>query len=290
MILNNALMAKTVILALVLLAAQLRGGHQRLSLQKALDKKLVTATATSLGGYQGMCISFAVKNLTKDSLVILVEPGRRMNSLEDKNQDILIVKQELLALKAHEEKRTTLKGYCCQMANFAPAAGARYAVNKLADSNLVKLARFLNVMEFDKNAEQEAVWAISDNRSAANISSESDSLTQSLREVTAMLKGEELPWYRIISRKYVYGNGAISVVNLRLLGLISYSNDKENYATLLVKDEKGIQVCAVKSEWLRVARDQVYKLDLPIKGLAKGRYSIELNTPDKQLAKREFEL
>lgn len=269
---------------------QLGATHLQMNLQKALDKKLVEAKVTSLGGYQGFCIRMNLKNLSKDSLIITVEAGRRLNSIDDKNQDILVVKQEIIALRTKEEKGFNVKGYCCQASNHSPPMGAKYHINTLADTNLVKLARLLNFKEFDKNAEQEAIWAISDKRSSANISSENDSLTQGLREMVAMLKGEELPWYRILSKKYVFENGAISIINLRLQGLISYSNDKENYATLSVKNEKGLEVCQVKSEWIKISTNQIYKLDLPIKGLPKGKYSIELSTTEKQLAKREFEI
>lgn len=44
------------------------------------------------------------KNLTKDSLIILIEAGRKLNSLDDNYQDILIVKEELLGLRLSEEK------------------------------------------------------------------------------------------------------------------------------------------------------------------------------------------
>jgi len=273
-----------------LISFRLGANHLRMDLQKALDKRLVEATATSKGGYQGYCINIKIKNLTKDSLMILVEAGRRLNSLDEKNQDILIVKEQLIVLKALEGKQFDVKGYCCQASNHCPSKGSGYHINSLADSSLVKLARLLNFKEFDRNAEQEAVWAISDKRSSANISSENDSLTQSLREMVAMLKGEELPWYRILSKKYVFENGVISFVNLRLQGLMSYSNDRENYVTLSVKNEMGMQVCQLKSEWVKVCSNETYKLDIPIKGLPKGKYFVELNSPERLLAKREFEI
>ncbi|WP_317898661.1 hypothetical protein [Aurantibacillus circumpalustris] len=283
-------MVRLIISLFFIFSLQLSAFHRSMFLQQALDKKLVTATGKALGGHQGFCINLTLKNLTKDSLVILIEAGRRLNSIEDINQDILIVKQELLALKSNELKRINVKGYCCQASMHSPSKGAIYDINKLADSNLVKLARYLNKSKFDLQAEQSAVWAISEKRSAANIASENDSLTQSLREMVAYIKGEELPWYRILSQNYVYQNGAISCIYLKLQGLVSLSTDQENYITLCVRDEKGLNVCLVKSEWLKAGANQIYKLDLPIKGMARGKYSLEITSPDKQLLKREFEI
>lgn len=278
------------IILCILISSQFHAAHLSMNLQKAVDKKLVDVKITGKGGFQGYCLNMALKNLTKDSLIILVEAGRRLNSLNDKEQDILIVKEQIITLKMYELKNADLKGYCCQATNGSPSKGSKFEVNKLADSNLVYLARYLNANEFDKNAEQEAVWSLSNNRSAANITAPDDSLLQGLREKIAMIKGEPIPWYRIHSRKIVYSNGVIGIVNLTLRGDLSYSNDSENYATLSVVNEKGFPVCEIKSTWLKVAISGVYRLDLPIKGLEKGKYTVELRTPDKQLAQREFEL
>ncbi|PBQ31550.1 hypothetical protein CNR22_07145 [Sphingobacteriaceae bacterium] len=283
-------MALKKIILCLLVSTQLQAAHISMSLQKAVDKKLVFVKVASLGGYQGFCVNMVLKNLTKDSLIILVEAGRRLNSLDDQQQDILLVKEESVALKMNEGKSFNLKGYCCQASKHAPSPGSKFSVNTLADSNLVSLARYLNVSKFDANAEQEAVWSLSDKRPTATITAPEDSLLHGLRQKVAMIKGEPIPWYRILSKKINYSNGAIGIVNLNLRGDLVYSNDLANYATLSVVNEKGLPVCEIKSEWLNVSTNQIYKLDLPIKGLAKGKYTIELRTPEKQLAQKEFEL
>ena len=98
-------MARIKLIACFLISFHLGANHLRMNLQNALDKKLVEAKVISLGGYQGFCINMALKNLTKDSLILLVEAGRRLNSLDDKNQDILIVKEQIIALKNKELKK-----------------------------------------------------------------------------------------------------------------------------------------------------------------------------------------
>jgi len=283
-------MAKIKLMICFFISFHLGANHLRLNLQSALNKKLVEAKVSSLGGYQGFCIHLTLKSLSKDSLIILVEAGRRLNSLDDKNQDILIVKEQIIALRTREQKSFDVKGYCCQAHNHSPYKGAKYDINKLADSNLVCLANYLNANEFDTNAEQEAVWALSDKRPAANITGTNDSLIQGLRERIALIKGEKIPWYRIISKKFVFDNGVITIVNLKLQGVLSYSNEKEDYATLTVINEKGLLVCRVQSEWIKICVNENYKLDLPIKGLAKGKYTIELKTPEKLLTKGDFEI
>ena len=283
-------MLRVFIICLLLTGFQLKAKHQKLSLQKAINMKLVKAKATSLGGYQGFCMRMGIKNLSQDSLVILIEAGRRLNSVDENNQDILIVKEELIVLRHGEEKQVNVKGYCCQSTNRAPSKNAVYDVNKLADSGLVRVARYLNTHSFDKNTEQNAIWAVSDKHATAGITASNDSLVMPLRRMVAGIKGEKLPWYTIVSTTYVYSNGAISVFPLQLKGKMEYDNEKDSYVTLSVVNEKGMPVCLVKKQWLKAATNSNYDLNLPIKGLAKGKYTIELKSTEKQLAIKEFEI
>ena len=148
----------------------------------------------------------------------------------------------------------------------------------------------MSANEFNQSAEQDAVWSISDKHPTAAVTSANDSLLEPLRQHIAWIKEETLPWYRLVSKRYVYPNGAIVIVPLLIKGVMMYSNDKENYATLSVINEKGLQVCQVKNEWLKAGVNENYKLELPVKGLAKGKYTIELKTSEQQLVKREFEI
>lgn len=283
-------MIRAITLFILILSLPLQAKYQKMNLQKALDLKLVKAEAKSIGGYQGFCVKMNLKNLSADSLIVLVEAGRRLNSLDDKTQDILITRQEVIAMSKLEEKGFHVKGYCCQASNNSPFAGAKYDVNKLADSNLVKLATFLNSNNFEPNVEQQAIWAISDKKSTANIASTNDSLLLPLKQLVSGLKGEVLPWYSLITKTILYASGNMKTYPLYLKGKLKYSNDKEDYVSLYVFDEKGMPVCEIKSQWLMPCSNKDYELNIPLKGLTKGKYSIELKTPEKQLAKQEFEI
>lgn len=282
---------KLVITALIILfSIKTEARHQKMYLQKALDQKLVKVEVKSLGGHSGFCIKMDLKNLTKDSLIIVLEAGRRLNSVDDKNQDILVTQQEIIAMKKEESRSLKVKGYCCQSGNYSPPKDATYDIHKMADSSLVKLANYLNVSKLNAGAEQMAIWSISDNQSIANVSSDKDSSLLPLRQLVANLKGEKLPWYFMITKTVVFASGSMQTYPLYLRGKLNYSNDKEDYVSLYVFDEKGMPVCEIKSQWLLPCANKDYDLNIPVKGLAKGKYSIELKTPEKQLAKQEFEI
>ena len=275
-------------IGLVLIGLELDAKHQTLSLQKALEEKLVLAKVHSLGGYQGYCIKMEVKSLSPDSLVITLEAGRRLNSMDEKNQDILVVKEQIIVLKKFEDKYIDVKGYCCQVNNHSPNAGAKYDVNKLAETKLVLLANYLNVNNFKTDAEQQAIWAISDNKSTANVTATNDSLIIPLRNLVATIKNEPIPWYTFITKTINYNSGGMETFPLLLRGKLNFDNSKECYTTLHVINEKGMEVCQIIKQWTVIGNNQTYNLNIPIAGLAKGKYTIELKNDEKELVKKEF--
>jgi hypothetical protein len=282
-------MKLTIIAILIMTCVHLQAKHQKMDLQKALDSRLVMAKAYSLGGYQGNCIKMELKNLTNDSLFVTVEAGRRLNSLEESDQDILITQEQIIVLKKSEGKSFPVTGFCCQANNHSPRQNAKYGINRMADSNLVILARYMSTRKFDQHVIQQAVWAISDKRPTAQITNSNDSSLLPLRMLVSTLKGEPLPWFTVISRTLEYPSGAMENFPIALRGKMNYTNGAECYTTLHVLNSKGIEVCQVIKQWTMPGTKD-YDLDIPLKGLAKGKYIIELNSPDKNLAKKEFEI
>ncbi len=271
-------------------AFQLQSKNQRVSLKNALHLNLVTCEAKSLGAYQGYCMNMRLKNLSNDSVIILLEAGIKLNSMDDKYQDILVTKEEIIALKRNEEKLFKLKGYCCQASNCAPSLNAKYSFSESVDSNLVKLATFLNTHHFEQGAEQHAIWAISNKHLTANITSVNDTTALLLKQMVSNLKNEKLPWYQIVTNTYVYKSGRMEILPICLKGQLNYSCEVEDYVTLSIKNKKGLPVCFIISQWLRQGTNQKYDLNIPLKGLSKGEYTIELKTLNKELVRQEFEI
>lgn len=282
-------MRHTACIFLVFLTLGAGARHQKMELQRALDGRTVKAQALSTGGYQDQCIRMQLINLSNDSLIVIIEAGRRLNSLEEKDQDILITQQEIIVLKRNEEKWFPVRGFCCQANNHSPKQNAKYGINRMADSNLVILARYLSGKRIDNHVTQQAVWAISDNRNSAQIAAMNDSLLFPLRKLVCDLKGEVLPWYVIFSKTLVYQSGHMENFPTELKGKMSYENDRACYTTLHVLNEKGMEVCKIVKQWTMPGKAE-YDLSIPLAGLKKGKYTIELRSDQKELVKREFEI
>ena len=265
------------------------GKHLRLTLQDALNGKLVKGSARSLGGYQGSCAGITLTNLTKDSLIILVEPGRRLNSTNDAQQDLLVVQGQLIAMRSLETKNAVLKAYCCQATRSAPQKNATYGLGTLADSALVILAQALDTSALDNFMIQHAVWAISDLRPTAAIGAAGESGAQPLMCLVAALKREPIPWYRLLTRTHVYSSGEMQTVPLLLTGDIPYRSDSLVYATCYLLDEREMPVGRINGKWMN--KDSPgFAMEIPVKGITAGRYSVVLTAGKKVLVKLPVEI
>ncbi len=282
---RKALILLTIIVCLSFYSAQAK---TKIALQQALLKKMITAKALCNGGLE---LNYSVSNLIKDSLLVVIPPGWRFNSNAGKNdyQDILVTHEEILVLKPLQTKLFNIKGYCCEATLSGPIKGINYTVGKLADSSLVSLARFLNTHPNDTNTEQYSVWAISDKKETANITSKNDSSALMLRNFVSTIKGEPLPWYTLLKRVSISNTGLISDNPIRFKAVINYTVPKTCYSYCYIVNKKGQKVTEIIGKWLNASENE-YNANLNVAGLQKGDYKLVLQNQQQSIFEREFKI
>ncbi len=263
-------------------------GKTKVSLQKAFDKKYITAKAVCKGGLE---LDYSVSNLLKDSVLIFIPAGWRFNSNAGKNdyQDILTVHEQILVLRPKETKKFDIKGYCCEATKSGPQKGVPYTLGKIADSSLVLLARYLNTHKIDANTEQYSVWAISDGKETANITSSNDSIAALLRTFVATVKGEPLPWYTLLKRARVSSSGEVSDNPVRFKADINYSVPEPCYSYCYIVDANGQKVSEIFGKWL-LPENTAYNANFNVAGLKKGEYKLVLEGKNTPLFEKSFKI
>lgn len=263
-------------------------GKVQLSIQKAFDKKYITAMAICKGGLE---LDYSVSNLIKDSLLITIPAGWRFNSNAGKNdyQDILMTHEEILVLKPKETKKFDIRGFCCEATKGGPQKGAPYTLGKLADSSLVSLARYLNTHKVDENTQQYSVWSISDGKETANITSNNDSIASLLRSFVAQVKGEPLPWYTLLKRAKITNSGQVLDHPVRFKADINYGVTKTCYSYCYITDSTGQKVSEIFGQWLQPENTD-YKANFNVAGLKKGEYKLVLVGKDVALFEKMFKI
>jgi hypothetical protein len=217
------------------------GGSTNMSIEAAAKKGLVKLLIKSKGGYTGTVIEMTVRNNTAQALYLQLEAGRRLDSQTQAQQDILVTQAQEIVVSAKQSKLLDVKGMCCQAHNSAPRPGALYTVGTMADSNLIRLANYIDKNKYyhDYTAQQ-SVWVISDDNSLGSVTGDHKEMVKGLREYVSKITGKVIPPYEVR-----YGNGNdLDLLGhpTRIDGTFEYTLPVNGHATIAIYNEAGTLV------------------------------------------------
>lgn len=256
------------------------------SIEKAMKTGLIALEIKGKGSYSGNCLRLKIVNRQKDSIYVLMEAGRRLDSKNNEEQDILVVKEQLFALKALEKKESDVYGFCCQAHNQGPGKDSVFRVGKMADTSLVRLAEFCNKNKFSTDAVQNAVWCVSDNHNVAGI----DKSQEKLRKFVCDLKHIEEPWYQ---KDYdqVSGRGrAFSDRTNKISGTINYTLTTDTYLNIQLRDRNNHLIQKFTENKIINKGTYDYWFELQVSNWPKGKYYIDIYAGAQLIMKKEFEI
>jgi hypothetical protein len=242
------------------------------SVQELVNRKKVKVEFTSLGGHSAYCMKASVTNLTNDTQDVWFEAGRRLVSMDSTQQDIFLVKELRLRVLPKKSNATDLFGFCCQSHDRSPVANSKFSIGFMAPEKWQKLAKIIADNNFDNDAIQQAVWAISNNHTTAGISRGSGHKNKQLIEAVAELKGEEIPWYNTefeTSPTAVFSNRPT-----RITGDLNYTLKNNAAITVVVKDWNDMLITTIAEEKPAHRGMQNFYIDLDINGWRDGKYTI----------------
>jgi hypothetical protein len=169
-----------------------------ISVETAAGNKSIKLDIEGIGGYQGKCIKMKMKYLMTDSVWIHVEAGRRLDSKDSSQQDILVVKDEFILLVKKKEITIDVTGFCCQAHKGSPTAKSIFFVGAIAEKSLYEIAVYISKHpKLNTGSIQNAVWAISDHNEISSVVDDGTAEVADLRKFLAKLKNMEVPWYNI---------------------------------------------------------------------------------------------
>lgn len=225
------------------------------------------------GGHSGKCIQMLLQNFGLEPMGIEIEAGRRLHSENPKEQDILITKSQKVVLNAQDTCSILVNGYCCQSSNSSPKQGSVFSIGEMAPIGWVTLAKFLEANSFTINAEQSAVWAISNDHSISSISSANKWDVLPLRGIVAKIKNEPIPWYFV---EYVKDTSVFSGKHNTFSGFLSYYVNANAIISILVKTEKGQLVKTITKGTGRGPGQQKDFVEFDVLHWKKGNYKVEV--------------
>lgn len=195
----NSLVILLLTLSFFHLNASNEDNSKYLSIEELAKNGLLRITISGSGGHTAECIQMEISNPTGNHQYARIEPGRILGSIDTNTQDIIITREEILALAPGEMQTLSIYGFCSQSQHGSPDAGEYFNVGKMGDTALVSLAEFLNEKgnSYPVDAMQQAVWCLTNDHALSDIFDEDLASIADLRNFVADLKGIKTPWYSV---------------------------------------------------------------------------------------------
>jgi len=210
-----------------------------ISLEDASKKGLVRLEIKSKGGHLGDVILMKIKNTCDKILHLKLEAGRRLDSKNNNEQDILVTKPFEMVVSPNQISEEEVFGMCCQAHNSGPSQGSVYYIGTMAnDTNLIRIAEYIDKNKYYTNyAAQEAVWAISDNSSIGSISGGTKAENSSLQQFVSKLTLRKIPPYSVsyIRERPEDMQGRVNKVE----GVFDYSVKENGHVTIAIYNFSG---------------------------------------------------
>jgi hypothetical protein len=264
-----------------------------ISIEKAIKEKLVEASFSGLGGYQGECIELNIASLSPKDTIIRIEPGRRLVARDSSLQDILIIKEIQLFLASGEKKQVNIFGFCCQATDHAPGSSDAFDVGFMTDSSFILLSEFLGKTNLPLNVMQSAVWVLSNNHSLNSISNDNENDKPKMKELFQLLAKikkvkYEFPWY---SLKYKQDTAQLfSNRPVKMFGEFEYTINNPSSVDLVICTSKNLFVKNIFAGKPHDPDNYVQRFSFDVSAWPKGKYYMILYIDNQQKIKKEFEL
>ena len=268
------------LLSFLLLACSAFSAGEVLSIKNAVQEKLISLDIVGRGGYTGEVISMKIKNLIAKPCTLKLEAGQRLDSKDSVVQDILVTHCDVFTLAPSQTKEMNVWGMCCQAHNHSPQLKSVFLFGSMADSNLVKFARFIDKNNYQNATAQSAVWVLSDGNAMASISTDSKpEVTIRIQDFISRLTGKPIPSYSI-----EYANDTVRVfsnIARSLKGKIDYHVMHNSLVTFGIYNASGKVIKMMFIEKRHNPGDYSYDYELSILGLPKGTYYGRIRVDDQ---------
>lgn len=270
--------AKFYVLAALAICLHLQSNAQAIGIGDAIKKRLVSVTATGMGGHSGQCLQLQLRNLSKKKLEISVPAGQIFEAGDSSLQNLMVSKAESFMVESGKSSTRKLFGFCVEASDGSPGENSLFKMGKLAEGNLLKMANYLNENHLhDHPSAQYAVWAVTN---ADRLEGIGDPV---LTKFVADMLGKPMPEYQIQYNappqdRQLPGQPANWREAFAMNGLFYYDLATDKQVDFGLYNEAGELVHSLFKNRLQKRGSHKFRFEFEIKGLPKGKYYAKLTS------------
>lgn len=244
-----------------------------------LEEGRVTLSAEGLGDHGGECVKVTVQNRSGGRVTTSIPVGWRLVSVTPEVQDLLVVREELLAVAGGASVSVVCRAFCCEASGTGPTAGERYRGGHQASEALTRVAQAIASDNHPDDAAQHAIWVLSDGHSIAGMGAMDSSRVDSLRLVVSRLSGQQPPRY---SMRFAEEPGRVCSGRPEAISrALVYDVPAGTVFHAVVVDRQGRVLQVLEDHaWLEPGRHRM-AFDVVVLGWPPGTYAIHAWSTDR---------
>ena len=221
----------SITLIIFLFSYSFSSAQERLTLQEALEQKLVQVRVKGNGGYRGKAIKLAIKNRTNKVVSLEILPGQMFASEDSSVQDLISTAPAMLAVGPKSIKSTSIYTMCTQSSNMSPRSNEVYTLGSMADSHLLKIVQKIAKHNYQTSTAQSAVWAVANRDPIRNIYGSDTSMVREMATVVSEATGTPMSEFNFVPTPH-------QITDIRTSMEILADKHYEN-AKLVLVDKEG---------------------------------------------------
>ncbi|MEM7186903.1 MAG: hypothetical protein AAF466_09610 [Bacteroidota bacterium] len=277
---------KTIIFCCALLFSTTFVIAQKLDLSKAQesDKIEIMIKGSEESTHYMKPVEITITNTSEADLEVVIPNGQIFHTTSEDVQDVVITREEMVALAPGEQRTLPLYAMCIQQKNSGSNDDEIYRLGPMAPKNLVALTREIEKRKDFNTLGQYAVWTLSDGEHLNSISGFDMEEALHLKTFVAGLMGVPVPEYdpndyltnyeddgliqRAVKSRFRYFFTEESAVTIamfdedNILVRELYNNPNEQAGEHYLEFEYDVEVYTDKTYFVRLIRDEEIKVSM----------------------------
>jgi len=262
---------------------------ENISIDDALRQKLITLKATSNGKFSHESVVLVAQNLSTKNITIAIPPCYSFYPSDEGEQTLITTEEQLIVLNSKAQIKQLIKAYCSESSDTAPTANTSFTFGNTKRQDLQKLMAYTAKNKVSAEALQDAIWAVSDGHSIANIFAETKE-DKDLRQYVAETTGRENPWYTSPQNHQL--NAARNIVSetVKIEGDLVFSLSENSSIYQEIRNKAGeVKMKGTKTLDLTRSNNIKFHFRIEVTGWEKGEYDVfVMSTKNKLVTKYSF--
>jgi len=262
---------------------------ETISIEDAIQQKLIKVNAISNGKYYDESVILSVQNLSTKPITVSIPACYSFYPQEDDEQTLITTTEQLIALNSKQVKKQAIYAFCSEASDAVPTENTPFSFGNTKRKDLEHLMEYTSKHKVSSSSLQDAIWAVSDGNSIANIYVETEE-DKKLRAYVAEITGRTNPWYTSPQNHALNDSRNIVSETIKIEGNLVFSLPETTTFYQEIRNKAGeVKMKGTKTLTLTKGENIKFYFKIEVTGWEKGEYDVfVISTKNKIVTNYSF--